>query len=280
MIELCGQKFQKISHQTRRKTGLVTNTVYIDPALQTSKLNASMLTGPAETLQLFETGSFLFNMNWSDLFKHEYQFSQTRSLENPTVLDIGCRHGSYRVIAYRNRQKISYTGIDADTAILKKQFKSFTNCDASFFAMNCSGRKLPFDDATFDVVLMNDIIEHLETPAAGLQLLREGLRICKRLCFIVTPNNPDKTMLLYPNDHKYEYSMQDITDAIARLGLLVSEMYGISITAHALKERLHADPAVTELFSRTMIKSNFLRNALLAQLYPHHSRDVMYVVQK
>src|SRR5574343_625140 len=116
-------EFIKTEQTKKKKDKIVTNTLYTEKCLE---IGESMVTGPASTTHLFEIGSFNFTMNWSDLFKHEYQFSQTRNLEMPKVLDIGCRTGEHRIISYRNMHHIDYTGIDIDKNSLKKQYNTFT----------------------------------------------------------------------------------------------------------------------------------------------------------
>jgi SAM-dependent methyltransferase len=46
---------------------------------------------------------------------------------------------------------------------------------------------LPFDDASFDVVFSNAVIEHVGDREHQLQLVREALRVGRRL-FLTTPN--------------------------------------------------------------------------------------------
>jgi ubiquinone/menaquinone biosynthesis C-methylase UbiE len=274
--------FNRQTKSVTKKNGrIVTNVLYSDSDLATDN---SMLTGPASTCMLFEAGSFNFTMNWADLFKHEYQFSQTRHFKNPTVLDLGCRSGEYRTICYRNLQHIQYTGVDLNPSCIKRLFNFFTTENSNFYLMNLSNRLLPFDDESFDVVLMNDIIEHLDSREAGLMLLSEGLRVAKQIAFIVTPNNSDQQngqqKLLYPNDHKYEYSMSQIEGAILDTQNLISEKFGIVSLKKVIDAELKKHPEIKTIFDRTMIKSNFLRNTLISQMFPETAKDVLYVVRK
>ena len=103
------------------------------------------------------------------------------------ILDVGCNHGSliYKI------QKAGYKnvfGIDINKeAILqgKKSYKTIRNKLKTY-----NGKKILFNDNSFDVVLMFDVIEHI--PHVEEFLKKEVYRVLKKGGSFIfqTPNRP------------------------------------------------------------------------------------------
>lgn len=88
---------------------------------------------------------------------------------NADVLEIGAGDG--RAYAHRlRRMSRSVTGIDIDRAVLSN--RSLTR------ALLCDFRSMPFADASFDAVVANNVVEHLDDPSAlvvaAIRVLRRG----------------------------------------------------------------------------------------------------------
>jgi len=98
--------------------------------------------------------------------------------EYSSILDIGCGDG-------RNFNPTSgiYVGIDGNNRILSYKPETIN------FLMDYdfSDGNIPFLDKTFDVVLLIDVIEHLEKDKAVL-LLKEAERIARERIIIYTPD--------------------------------------------------------------------------------------------
>ncbi len=83
------------------------------------------------------------------------------------VLDVGCGNGIVDKVL-KERLKIKIIGTDIkDYRLEKFEFKTMVRPD-----------KLPFSDNEFTWILFNDVLHHSENI---LELLREGLRVGKRL---------------------------------------------------------------------------------------------------
>jgi SAM-dependent methyltransferase len=99
-------------------------------------------------------------------------------LEGARILDIGCGLGVY----VRKFRELSarepggrVCGIDIDPKRLREGAKSTPGL------MLAVGEHLPFRDATFDVIVLNEVIEHVEDDRAtigeGMRILAPGGRI-------------------------------------------------------------------------------------------------------
>lgn len=75
--------------------------------------------------------------------------------------------------------------------------KSFVGCDVKFDAkpkhpmrpVVAAASELPFPDSSFDVVIASDVLEHI-APNSRLRVLREALRVARRLVLVGFPCGP------------------------------------------------------------------------------------------
>lgn len=113
-----------------------------------------------------------------------YQRVIRTSIDNGSVLDIGCGEGwTWRFCI--NRPKIDHfltVGVDMSPEYLaycksKELYKELVLCNA---------RNLPFGEKSFDIVLLSQLIEHLEKKDA-LELIGEAEKIAKKMVIIGTP---------------------------------------------------------------------------------------------
>ena len=79
------------------------------------------------------------------------------------LLDVGCGSTPYRALFAVER----YVGLDIDTPRTREQGA------ADYFY---DGRVFPFDDASFDAVLCNQVLEHVFEPDAFITEIRRVLR--------------------------------------------------------------------------------------------------------
>jgi SAM-dependent methyltransferase len=90
-------------------------------------------------------------------------------LEGATVLDLGCGIGAY-VRRFDELGATAY-GLDIDAARVRR------GVEAGVARLSAGvGEQLPFRDASFDGVLLNEVIEHVDDDRATL---REALRVTK-----------------------------------------------------------------------------------------------------
>ena len=161
----------------------------------------------------FEDNNILeqFNFSKTESFKDFVVYENSASLMNrllednisskDTVLDLGCGIG----LPVKDLIAKKIIGLDAYNYKDKYPFK--------FIQQNITDLS-NFKDKSFNVVLMIDIIEHLEKKK-GLSVLEQGLRICKKCLILYTPKEwddnhkavEDKKYWSFGNKYNYHRSL-------------------------------------------------------------------------
>jgi SAM-dependent methyltransferase len=118
-----------------------------------------------------------------------------RPLAETTVLDIGVddfgfgeidvtEHGSCGTLNFFEQ---AYPWPGRITALGQHEGKTFTERYPSVRYVQGNAVDLPFEDAAFDIVYSNAVIEHVGDADAQRRFLAEALRVAPR-AFITTPN--------------------------------------------------------------------------------------------
>jgi 2-polyprenyl-3-methyl-5-hydroxy-6-metoxy-1,4-benzoquinol methylase len=121
------------------------------------------------------------------------------------VLDVGCSSG------YLARPLVAagatVVGVELDPAAAEE---ARTVCEEVVVG-NVESLELPFDQASFDVVLCGDVVEHLRDPGAALVRLRPLLRRGGRLV-LTTPNVANWAIRLSLLGGRWRYTERGILD--------------------------------------------------------------------
>lgn len=89
--------------------------------------------------------------------------------EGSKVLDIGANSGEFMLLLKEKRNCKVY-GVDvSDVAIAAAKEKGLD-------VINCDAAKLPFEDASFDVVVLMEVLSHLADTASALKEIRRVLK--------------------------------------------------------------------------------------------------------
>lgn len=134
-----------------------------------------------------------------------------------TVVDIGCGDG-YMLYCIRKLYKpAKLFGVDLSFKRLKKTQKNV-------FAFVTQGEicKLPFPNASFDVVICSETLEHIDQYELAL---KELVRITKKKLIISVPNEetliidrcPDCNRHFYINDHKNSFDDKKLKSLLFKL---------------------------------------------------------------
>ena len=115
-------------------------------------------------------------------FVYEKAFKNLKflSFEEKNVLDLGCGMGGGTFFYVTSFNVKSITGVDIDGKslkyardYLKEELPSYEG-KVSFIRAN--GERLPFKDNTFDIIISDDVIEHLSNPSKVIAELRRVLK--------------------------------------------------------------------------------------------------------
>lgn len=119
-----------------------------------------------------------------------------KRLKNKTVLDIGCGFGSLSALLRERGAKVYSTEVD----IKKLEYAKKKLKDTSIQFYEVSDETLPFDDNMFDVVMLFDVIEHVEDPQ---KMMKEVLRVAKKRGLIYVEFTPFYSVT---GHHLYDYT--------------------------------------------------------------------------
>ena len=119
--------------------------------------------------------SFYFNNLFNPIIKY------TKKIKGGKVLDIGCAYG---LMLQKFSDYFQKFGVDVSKyaiGIAKKKLPS------AIFQIGSAEEKLPFKEDFFDIILFNDVLEHLENPNFALKNI---WRVLKKegILYITTPN--------------------------------------------------------------------------------------------
>jgi len=143
------------------------------------KPNPSLDISPVEYAQM--------EYNWNKIsFAH---FEPHVKLEDARILEAGCGLGG-GTLYYSELGCKSITGIDIDSnhIHLAHSYNRSSNANNTDFALS-SLDALPFDDNTFDVIILRDVFEHIprSTVAIALSECRRVLKENGRFCISFPP---------------------------------------------------------------------------------------------
>ncbi|MBC7866218.1 MAG: methyltransferase domain-containing protein [Gloeobacteraceae cyanobacterium ES-bin-316] len=289
--ELIKNDFKKIIDKSKKvddvqtyvKNG-ITNTMVIDGNIE---INNSMLTGPGiSVLEAVARGSLQFNMNWTDFFKFMKIFTeiQDSGLPCPNVLDIGGRWGEVNQIVYRNRFKINYTCVELNISIVKKVCSElFTTTDSRYVVMDAN-KFIDIESVDnpggYDFIILNDIVEHMDTKEKGMELILKSIKCLSSngTMIITTPNSYEPGRMQYPEDHVYEFSLDELKGIFNKGRLKISEIYGTNILMRHLKNV----PEDKKHLLGTGMLSEILgcKNAFIGLALPEYARHLYISLKK
>jgi 2-polyprenyl-3-methyl-5-hydroxy-6-metoxy-1,4-benzoquinol methylase len=119
------------------------------------------------------------------------------------ILDIGCAFG---FLLKEFPEEFEIYGLDvSEYAISKAREKN----PRAIFQIADITKEKPFPDGFFDLIIMNDIIEHLETPETAIKNTRLMLKK-KGYLYLTTPNLNflRKTFFYFPDKWEHHISLK------------------------------------------------------------------------
>ena len=151
------------------------------------------------------------------------------------VLDVGCGYGHYGYSLYTNRYETQYVGVDINRKYLSRAISRKWGNSKPTFILKDAIKGLPFNDDTFDVILLIQVVEHLGV-ANSEKLLFECVRILNPNGILILSTENNKFTTGGGLDfHPYEFTYDELTDLVLRCGLKIKEEFGL-MYAHNIKE--------------------------------------------
>jgi 2-polyprenyl-3-methyl-5-hydroxy-6-metoxy-1,4-benzoquinol methylase len=157
------------------------------------------------------------------------------------LLDVGCGNGQ-RLLELQGLGCTDLYGLET-TAGAAQQARQWTQ--ARIF--ECELADLPMPDASFGVVVLNQVLEHVASPHATLTAIRRLLEPDGTL-YLTVPNfasmesslfGPDWAGLCIP-EHRFHFSPEALTSLLVRTGYVVSVIRTntvLSVTAASMANR-------------------------------------------
>jgi 2-polyprenyl-3-methyl-5-hydroxy-6-metoxy-1,4-benzoquinol methylase len=149
------------------------------------------------------------------------------------VLDLGCGLGGYsRVLADRGREVIAF-----DVVPEYVERARALGVAAELY----DGERLPLPDRAVDTVVLIEVIEHLDDPAA---LLREARRVARRNVLVTTPNcTQDFGLVPIEFSHMLDVDHRQFFTA-SSLRQLLDSVFGSSVVEQVVPLDAHIAPLV------------------------------------
>ena len=108
---------------------------------------------------------------------------------NDAILDFGCGEGA--LVAELQQSGFDVAGIDVSEAAIRNAYAKHS----SIMAYPFNGERIPFNGDRFDVVIMQEVLEHLLDPRAALLECHRVLKPGGRLLLTTSWTNRAKMML-------------------------------------------------------------------------------------
>lgn len=146
--------------------------------------------------------------------------ASVRTPSFPSVLDAGCGTGGMMAWAQAELGAVSLSGVDVSSDAVR----TCAGRDPTWSVQLGSVMDMPLPDARFDLVICNDVIQHLPTDGGDLTALKEIRRVLKPGGLLILRTNSRQGMGQDPTaqDHDYKrYVRQEVIDLMAQGGFAV-----------------------------------------------------------
>jgi SAM-dependent methyltransferase len=140
------------------------------------------------------------------------------------VLDLGCGDGFYTAQIWDLGRPRNLVALDAAEAAVRVAASKLGERPVRFLVAD--GHRLPFPDNTFDVVLLQSILHHDDTPA---EMIKEALRVGLRMV-VHEPNGNNLGLKVIERVSKYHIEHGEKSFTPRRVGKWVSAAGGVVVS--------------------------------------------------
>lgn len=160
----------------------------------------------------------------ADVFKY---LLTKMNLDEGKILDIGCGGGAYIGKLEKLKPNLDYFGIDISRKAIKIAQEKYKKVNFKVAGAD----KLPYSNKYFNIVILRQVLEHLEKPILALKEIRRVLND-SGYCYIVVPLeaggliiNPPTTLTEKFQGHLYHYSKNDLIKMVKKAGFTIDKYY-------------------------------------------------------
>jgi len=177
---------------------------------------------------------------------HRWPYEQLMvQAKNKNVLELGCNKGFGTIIyaEYANSVK----AVDTSSAAIEKAGKYNARENIEYICLN--SWTLPFDDNTFDLTVLFQVIEHIALDKRDI-FLREIKRVTRADGQVIV-STPNRNIRLLPFQkpwnkfHTKEYSAQDLKQLLSRyfVEVKVEGLFGVESLNEIERRRVKQKPS-------------------------------------
>ena len=177
---------------------------------------------------------------------HRWPYEQRMvQAKNKNVLELGCNKGFGTIIyaEYANSVK----AVDTSSAVIEKAGKYNARENIEYICLN--SWTLPFDDNTFDLTVLFQVIEHIALDKRDI-FLREIKRVTRADGQVIV-STPNRNIRLLPFQkpwnkfHTKEYSAQDLKQLLSRyfVEVKVEGLFGVESLNEIERRRVKQKPS-------------------------------------
>jgi ubiquinone/menaquinone biosynthesis C-methylase UbiE len=169
---------------------------------------------------------------WALMLGRERTFREktldlARLAEGESVLDVGCGTGTLAIAAkYRVGSLGQVTGIDASPEMIGRAKQKAGKTGAEVHFQTAAAQSLPFQDATFDVVLSTVMVHHLPDDARAMCIseIRRVLKPGGRFLAIDFSGSAERRKSLAGRLHAHaHFDLTQVIPVVKRAGLVQVE---------------------------------------------------------
>jgi ubiquinone/menaquinone biosynthesis C-methylase UbiE len=137
-----------------------------------------------------------------------YEFALTKLSSEDNLLEVGCGEGYGTKMISSNVKKIVGLDVDSDLIVYASEKYSSENCIYQYY----DGKKIPFDNNTFDAAISFQVIEHIDDDRNYISEINRVLKP-PGIFILTTPNRLTRLkdrQRPYNKYHVREYSPQQL----------------------------------------------------------------------